>query len=98
MGEGAEVGDLMGEGAEVGDLMGEQDWQGVGGNHKITQSGGGAANVERASSSTDHVSLSFKRPWIHKIRVSILKDSGENGMYMRECKPLHEKSSCALSN
>jgi hypothetical protein len=51
-GEGAEVEDQMGEGAEAGDLMGEQDRQVAGGIHEITQSGGGAAYVKRATTST----------------------------------------------
>jgi hypothetical protein len=88
----------MDKGAEARNLMGKQDRQVARGIHEIMQSGGGAVHVEKATPSIDLVNKLFKRPWIHKIRVSILKDSGENGMYMRECKPLHEKSSCALSN
>jgi hypothetical protein len=70
----------------------------MGGIHKITQSGGGAAHVKKATPSTDPVSTSFKRPWIRKIRVSKPKDSREIGTHMHVCKPLREKSSCAPSD
>jgi hypothetical protein len=88
----------MDKGAEARNLMGKQDRQVARGIHEIMQSGGGAVHVEKATPSIDLVNKLFKRPWIHKIRVSKPKDSRENGTHMRVCKSLHKKSRCAPSD